>query len=240
MGLFRRKPKVSMEEFCREFYHTQVFNANIAGVDAYKMLCETAFDSVVEADQSFAAIDRARFQEELTAIRMELFALAWMRRFKREDLTVPQSLFTRRYLQEEGKLPIWDIMGEYNQAVARSATTSETGQQVDGPLGRGRVAFVNTLRFEVFRKLWADAAGDESTTEQREDLLNCVARVANRIGADIEGSNCILVKLLGVRLADRLDCEADLTSEALFRLAAVIYGLYQGAREAIGEANLAR
>ena len=239
MGLFRRKPKVTIEEFCRQFYDTQIFNANIGAGDAWRMFSNTALESVVEADRSFAAVDRARFQEELTAIRMELFALDWMRRFKREDLTVPQSLFTRRYLQEEGKLPIWDIMGEYSQAVARSATTSETGQQVDGPLGRAQVAGVNVRRLEMFKK-WGDAVGDESTTEQREDLLNCVARVANRIGADIDRTNGILIKLLSARLADRLGCDDDLSSEALVRLAALIYGLYQGAREATSEANLAR
>jgi len=239
MGLFKRKPKVTIEEFCQQFYDTQIFNANIAGVDAWKMFCETAFDLVVQADQSFAAIDRAKFQEELRAIRMELFALAWMHRFKREELTLPQSLYTGRYLEEKGKLPIWDIMGEYNQAAARSTTMTETGQQVDGPLGRAQIEHGNVRRFEMFKR-WADAVGDRSTTEQREYVGGCVARVANRTGADIKRGDCVLVRLLASRLADRLRCEANLNPEALFRLSAVIYGLYRGAKEAINEANLPR
>ena len=239
MGLFKRKPKVTIEEFCRQFYDTDIFSANIGGVDAWKMFCETAFDLAVQADQSFAAIDRAKFQEELTGIRMELFALAWMHRFKREEFTLPQSLHTGRYLEEKGKLPIWDIMGEYNQAVAQSTTMTETGQQVDGRLGRARIEVGNVRRFEIFKR-WADALGDNVTTEQREYVGRCVARVANRIGADIRRGDCVLVRLLASRLADRLGCEANLNPEALFRLSAVIYGFYRGAKEAINEANLPR
>ena len=235
MGLFKRKPKVTVEEFCQQFYDTDIFSANIGGVDAWKMFCETAFDLVVEADPSFAAIDRSKFQEELTAIRMELFALAWMHRFKREEFTLPQSLSARRYLEEKGGLPVWDIMGEYNQAVAQSVTMTETGQQV----GNAQIEHANQLRFGMFSR-WANAVGDSLTTEQKDYVAGCVARVANRIGADIRRDDCIVVRWLASRLADRLGCEVSLKSEALFRLAAVIYGLYQGAREAISEANLAR
>jgi len=243
MRLFKRKPRVTIEQLCQEFYDTHIFNASIRGIDVWKLFCQTAFDSIVEADQSFAATDRDTFQVEMTALRMELFALAWMRRFKREGLAVSQSLFTKCYLEEKGNLAIWDTMGEYNQAVARSATTTETGQQVAGPLGRGQVAFLNSLRFGVFKK-WAqkseDAVGDRTQGEEREELLNGVARVANRIGADIKRRNGILVKLLTARAADRLGCEVTLSFGALFRLAALIQGFYQGASEAIAEVDLVK
>ena len=238
MGLLRRKPKIGIEEFCREFYDTQIFHPIIAGTDVGSVFWETVFKSVVEADQSFATIDPTLFRKEMTALRMELFGLAWMHKFKREEYTIPQSLFTKRYLEENGRLDIWDIMGEYNQAIAQSSVMTATGEQMGGRVGRARIVSLNKLRADMFDK-WAGAnIGDRSVTKEDEDHAKCVARVANRIGADIGRGDCIAVKRLGARLADRLGCDINLKPEALFRLSAVIFGLYEGAKESIKSVNL--
>jgi hypothetical protein len=235
MGLLGREPKISIEEFCREFYDAQIFRPIIAGTDVGSVFLETVFNSVVEADQSFAEIDKAVFWQEMTAIRLELFGLAWGHRFKQDKFTIPQSVFTRHYLEDNEKFGIWDIMGEYNQAIAESITMTESGGQMDA----WQVAKANKARADMFDK-WADAnIGDPSDpTEQEEILANCVARVANRIGADIRRNDCILVKRLTARLAERLGCSTNLNAEALFRLGAVIFGLYQGAKETMKSVNL--
>lgn len=132
MGLFSSKPKIGIEEFCREFYDRQILHPTIiaGGTDVGSVFLEGAFNYVVEADQSFAAIDPTLFRKEMTALRMELFGLAWSHKFKREEFTLPQSFFTKRYLEENGKLDIWDIMGEYNLANARSAVMTATGARM--------------------------------------------------------------------------------------------------------------
>lgn len=235
MGLLKRKPKIGIEEFCREFYDTQIFHPIIAEIDVWSAFLETVSKSVSEADQSFARIKRAAFEREMTALRVELFGLAWGHRFKREQFTIPQSLFTKRYLEENGKLEIWEIMGEYNQAIAESVTMTESGEQMNA----WRIAKANLVRANMFDK-WAEAnIGDPSApTEEEKTLANCVARVANRIGVDISRADCIAVKRLAARLAARLRCRKDLKSEALFRLSAVIYGMYSGAKESIQSVNL--
>jgi hypothetical protein len=239
MGFLSRKPKISIEEFCQQFYASQIFHPTIAGEDVWAGFLGIAFKSVVEVDQSFAVIDPTVFKREMTALRIELFGLAWGHKFKQERFTIPQSIYTRQYLERNRKLKIWDIMGEYNQAIAQSTTMTETGEQVEGRIARARGTSLNLSRAKMFDR-WAEAnIGDLSAPTKKEKILaNCVARVANRIGADIKRSDCILVKRLAARLADRLGCDINLGFEALLRLGAVIFGLYEGAMKATKSVNL--
>jgi hypothetical protein len=234
-----RKPKVGIEEFCQQFYDSQIFHAVIAGEDMGAGFLRSTFRSVVEVDQSFAVIDPTLFKREMTALRIELFSLPWGHRFKQERFTIPQSIFTRHYLEENEKFELWDIMGEYNQAIAQSTILTERGEQMEGRTAHARIASLNVSRSNIFNK-WAEAnIGDPSAPTEKEKILaNCVARVANRIGADIKQNDCILIKRLTARLVDRLSCEPNLSAEALFRLGAVIFGLYEGAMEAIKSVNL--
>ncbi|MEE8414249.1 MAG: hypothetical protein V3R96_06820, partial [Dehalococcoidales bacterium] len=57
-------------------------------------------------------------------------------------------------------------------------------------------------------------------------------------GTDAAWSKQITLNYLTTRLADRLGCDINTDREALFRLQAVIFGLYNGAMEAIKSVNL--
>ena len=235
MGLFSRKPKVSVEEFCHDFYDSQIFNPpKIGGVDLSLAFWEHAFNSIVESDESFKSIDFNRFREEMTALRIELFGLAWADKFKKEQFTIPQSFFTKRYLEENEMEQIWDIIGEYNQIIASSATMNETGEQIEqmgGRIGRARATRINVLRHNMFVK-WVEAniGNKDNLTDEEKARSQCVARVCNRIGVDITHHDCIAAKALAAKLADRLGCDVGLNSVALFRLSAIIFGLHRGAK----------
>lgn len=233
MGLFKRKPKVTIEEFCGQFYDSSVFHAIIGEADVWKLFCETAFESLVKVDESFASVNRVKFEDELIAVRMEMFALAWMHRFKREELTLPQSLFTRRYLEENGHLDIWEIMGEYNHAVANSTLYTETGQEVNAV----QVEKLNELRFGIYYR-WTDNLDESIAPEQKLQDGKCVARVGNRMGVEIPRDRGFFYTVLRARLADRLDCDASIDHEVLWQLGAMIYGFYQGSKDAINEIDL--
>jgi hypothetical protein len=235
MAPFGHKTKVTPKGFCREFYDSQVFNVAIAGHDMSSAYWDTVFRSIVEADESFAGTDKDVFVREMNAMRLELFGLAWGRKFKKEKYTIPQSTFTRQYLKQNGKLELWDIMGEYNRAIADSVTLTENGER----MGDRRVDEVNLARLDMLEKwLNVNVKDTENLTEEEDEAVKSFTRVANRIGADVSRNDCILVKRLGARLADRLGCSLNLGTEALFRLAATIYGLYQGAMEAIKDISL--
>jgi hypothetical protein len=237
MGLLNSKSKIGIEEFCRQFYDSQVFHAVIAGEDVGKGILDTMFDSVAEADHPFATIDRALFYQEMCALRLEVFALAWAHKFNQDKFTIPQSIFTRRYLEENGKLEIWDIMGEYNRAISDSVTLKATGERMED----WRVVQANKTRADMFDK-WVDAniVDPPNPTEQEKTFLNCVARVANRIGADLQRNGEISNRRVTAMLLYRLRWEEDkdLSTEALFRLASLVFGMYQGAKEAIKSVNL--
>lgn len=239
MGLLSRKPKIGIEEFCREFYNAQIFHPMIAGEDFSTFWLDTVFNSVVEADKSFTLIDKTMFIREMTALRLELFALAWRDRFRQEKNTIPQSVFTRRYLEEKEKFELWEIMGEYNQVVAQSATANKTGEQVGGRTGRALVTFVNMTRSNMWED-WckANLKDTSNLSKEEEASLQSVARVINRFGADIKREDCVLPKMLSSKLLDRVGYKPRLAVEAAFRISAVIFGFYEGAKEAIKSVNL--
>jgi len=235
----KRKPKISVEECCEEFYDKNIFHAIIAGIDGWSVLLDAYSKSVTEADTSFSSIDPTLFRQEMTAVRMEVFALAFARKVKREDLTLVQSFFTRRYLEENGKLDIWDIMLEYNRAISDSATLTATLERMED----WRVEKSNLAKWEFFKKWWDTNIGGpiddpSASTEEQKMLAKCVARVANRIGADMRRADCAAAKRLAARLAERLECDINLSYEALFRLAATIFGFYRGAEEYLKSISL--
>lgn len=221
MSLLGGKPKVGIDEFCQQFYDTQVFNPIIGGVNLTEDY-ETEFQYIVGADGSFATVDRALFHREMTALRLELFCFAWGQKFKKDKLTIPQIVFTKRYLKENERNDIWDAMAEYNHVIARSATLTASGEQMGGRTGRARITYVNQMRMNLFAE-WAEAGVDTL----------CAVHLGNHIGADIKRADCLAVKLLAARLAERLGCDINLNAEALFWLGTVAFGFYDGATEAI-------
>jgi len=239
MGLLNRKPKLSIEECCRQFYDSNIFHAIIAGTDVWSGLLDTYFESVAEADQSFLSIDPTLFRNEMTALRIEMFSLAWSRKVKHEDFAILQSIFTKCYLEENGRLDIWDIMGEYNGIVAYSASANEMGMQMGGT----RAEKINKLRANFLNSWWREAniVNRDALTQEEKDKLMCVVRVANRIGADIwredKGVNVTLGLLSGM-LASRLGYDVNPKPEALIRLGSVILGFHNGAEEYLESVDL--
>lgn len=233
MGFFRRKPVLSIEEFCWQFFDSQVFQSIIGGTDIGSVFWKTAYDSIKEVDNSFAAIDPATFAWEMTALRVELFGLAWMHHFQLEEWILPEIVATKRYLEENGKLDTWDTMLHYNQAIARSQTEPRKktpSRRRLPPLAAGdavleaHINFMNDLRTEMFGK-WVEVGLDP----------DCAARVANRTSTDETWNDHPGIEMLATTLMERLGCQ--LNSEGCFRLKAVIFGLYDGARKAVRSVN---
>ncbi len=227
IGLLGSKSKVGIERFCGQFYDSQVFNPIVGGVNLTESYYETVFKSIVEADRSFARVDRALFHREMTALRLELFCFAWIQKFKKDEFTMPQIVFTKRYLEENRRNDIWDAMRKYNYVLARSATLTASGEQMGGRTGRAWISVVNKMRMDLFDS-WFKAGVDGE----------CAAHLGNLICVDIKHHNYIAVKLLSANLVERLGCDINLTTEAILRLGAVIYGFYDGALEALKNVRL--
>jgi hypothetical protein len=274
MGLLSHKAKVTIEDFCRGFYDTQIFHPPIvAGEDVGEAWWGMVYNSIVEADESFGGIEKALFIRQMTALRLELFALAWGHKFKQERFTVPQSIFTRQYLIEKGKLELWDIMREYNHAVANNVYVLflkklKPGKAVadcDMKIVKEAQRLESWCETNIIdlsatsRKVYTGSpsvdgfsvsiSGQVAQTEKGKILVDCIARVANRIGADVKEDDCRLVKQLGALLRGRLSYTPKLevgggykaflaAKEAFFKLETYIFGLYEGAMEAIKSISL--
>jgi hypothetical protein len=239
MPLFDTKPK-NVEECCKQFYDDSIFHAIVAGLNICSAYLDTAFNYIAEVDQSFLSVDPKLFRNEMTALRMELFAFALQcsKKFKTEQYTIPQSVFTRSYLEEEGRPDIWNIMGEYNQVIAMSATMSANGKPTQGNIGRAQVTFINDMRTNIASKWYENNIGDKAVTNEDREQIGCAVRVFNRLGADIKHADGVVVKLLASRLANRLECNVNLEPEALFRLVATIFGFYKGAEDYLKSVSL--
>ena len=68
--------------------------------------------------------------------------------------------------------------------------------------------------------------------------LICVGRAVNRIGVALKRFDCVTVKALAARLADRLGCDININSDVLFRLSAIMFGYHEGAKEAIKDIDI--
>jgi len=228
------KPEFRIEECCRQFYDKNIFCETTVGTDVWSVLLDNYFKSIAEVDQSFLAVDQELFRNEITALRMVLFAFALgcSKKSNGDEFAIPASFFTRSYLEKKGRLDIFDIMSAYNRAIARSAIMDANLQKYSGKTGNALIIRVNDLRSRMALK-WADIyVGDRVIPlQEQKNKVSCINMVANRLGADIEREDGVVVKSLCAELATRLRDGENLNSEAMSKLSAIIFDFYRGAEE---------
>jgi hypothetical protein len=113
MPLFESKPWLSIEECCRQFYDSHIVHAIINGIDGWSIILDTYFKSIADVDQSFLSVDPTLFRNEMTALRIELFAFACSKNSKTSKYAIRQSFFTEYYLKNpKGRVPRAVPVGE--------------------------------------------------------------------------------------------------------------------------------
>jgi len=234
------KPEFRIGECCRQFYDKNIFNGTTVGKDVWYDLLDTYFKSIAEVDQSFSSIDQELFRNEMTALRMVLFAFALgcAKKFNTDEFTLPASFFTSGYLKEKGRLDIFDIMSAYNRAIARSAIMDANLQKYSGKTGNALIIRVNDLRSRMALK-WADIYVSDRVIplQEQKNKVSCINMVANRLGTDIEREDGVAVKSLCAEIATRLRDGENLNSEAISKLSAIIFDFYRGAEEYLESAG---
>jgi hypothetical protein len=221
MGLFSSKREVSTEEFCRDYYDNSIFEADLRGLDPWEAFCQSSYKMILEADPQFQTVDFSAFASELRALRLEVFSTAWLHSFK--DRFAPyQSEFTKQYLENHSISEVWEQMGDYNQAVARSTAGNF---DPNSRSGRAALATMDKARADKFEH-WINMGYDPDT----------VARVANRTDSDYAVKSSRLYVYLSFALTDRLNC--DVNEEARGRLISIIRGFYEGAKESLKEVKI--
>jgi hypothetical protein len=224
--LFKRKPKVRMSEFCRNFYNQDILHAVIRDTDINAAWCNQVRKSVVEVDPAFASVDLGTLTSEWRVLRFEVFAAAWVHGIQDHKLGEPlilmQTLFTKQYLEVEGRLDIWEAMGPYNQWMGQVVAE----YRADTPLARDYLIKLDTLRSRL-TKWWSEQGYDEE----------CIKRAVNRLYPEDMWTTFFAPWTLMLVLQDHLGCEV-INEEAQNQLTYFIRGLYDGARDAIREVNI--
>ncbi|MFC2035389.1 hypothetical protein ACFLUJ_04600 [Chloroflexota bacterium] len=223
MGLLSRKPRIKLEEFCQYFYDTHIFHLVIDGKDTGSIHSDELFDHFVEADPAFSSVDRDVFKNEIIAVCMEMFGLAWENQKKRDIYLLREIVFARDYLKNNDQLDIWVIMGDYSKTIAASIFDIANGQRTS----EAYISNMNQFKTKLFEK-WVETGIDQ----------DCAKRVYSRIGADVSWKRRSTVYHVCGRLAERLGCPEDINSEVLSRLSVTIYQFYTGAKEAIESVNI--
>lgn len=222
MSLFSRKKEVGLEEFCRDFYDNNILNPVIHGFDVGKAFFETVVKTVEEADPAFNKVDKERLIEELTILRFELFALAWTHKFISGKTVIAQSAFTKHYLLEKGRKDIWDGMDSYNKAIDGATLHWLTN------LGKMNLGFNYRMREDLTAK------NVEVAKKLGIDIDETIERANYRLWSENAWKQKVILAVIQSVLYKNLQFNPEtLNDEALFRLAAVIKRLYDGAKESI-------
>ncbi len=237
MGLFGKKQKVTTEEFCKKWYDEGIFNPMLGLSENYMQIyCEQALKSLIEVDKSFLSINKDEFTREMTAIRIELFGLAWGQLVKKDKFIMEQALFTKNYLINNNRHDIYDILIEYNNAVAKSTTRDKDFKEKSDLQN----ALSNKARMDRYSELATKLnLSSASKTNEDANLFECIGRIGNRTGVEeIRHLYSPVVAFLGIQLRMRLGLPSDIQTDALGRLSAIIFGFYKGAKESIEKITL--
>jgi hypothetical protein len=219
MGFFSKKTERDTEDFCRDFYDSVVFSREQP--DFWTEFCANTQKQIGDRDAALMSVGLSELCDELRALRLEVFGIAWLHNVKSIS-AARQSEFTKRYLEEYGEYELWEIMGIYNQATARSTTGGHDSQSA---AGRSHLAKLDGLRADHF-DTWVELGYDSIAA----------ARAANRLGSDIGWKQNRTQSYLSFALTDQLAVEVN--KDARLVVMAAIVGFYRGSKDAIKEVRI--
>lgn len=213
------KKKVSIEDFCRDFYDNQILNPKIGDMEVGSAFSDVVIKEVVEVDPTFNKVDKQKLANELIIIRFELFALAWAHKFISGENVVVQSAFTKKYLNEKGMDDIWSGMEPYNNMIDSVTLNWLTSQ------GKMNLSFNYNMREDLTAK------NIEVAKKLGIENDDTIARVNHRLWSENAWKQKLMLGPLVFTFCEQLGIDANsLAEEAQFRLAVVIRGLYEGAQ----------
>lgn len=215
------KTKKDAASFSRDFYESYLFGTNSLGIDLVSTYAETTHRTICKTDPAFAEVKLPKLKDEMLGLQLEMIGTAWTHKSK-EKAAIANSEFTKQYLADKDRADLWEIMGQYNQRIAESATYGSNSSTAGG---RVHITYMNGMRIGIFDS-WIAKGHD----------VEAVARVVNRLGSDTSWTRGVTPTMLGIRMMLRLDLEG--TDSIAEKLAAVSFGFYQGASEALDGVKL--
>jgi hypothetical protein len=224
MPIFSRKPELTIDEFCRAFYERAIFNPEFtdAAWDCY-------FDELAKVDASFSRVPRALFCIEMTALRLELFALALLHAVRSDDISVRQYVFTEGYLVATNRTDIQAAGPGYRDAAAESAMDIATNERSR----ERRALHLNGYHIGVYKEM-AKRMRDAGIRDLR--YYDGLKATINRYDTNGAWRRGLTSRRLAITLAKRLNVDPNKTASRTIQI--FIRGMYEGATGAISEVRL--
>ena len=218
MSFFSRKQKIKLEDFCRNFYDTQIFNPTVNGVNYSSVLPDYMTEKI---DPIFAHVDKQKLTDELITLRIELFALAWTHKYAGGGMIViNQSIFTKDYLYKKGKDDIWNNMEDYCTIIDRATL------ELIRTLGKASKIFNYNQRKGFI------ANNIEIAEKNGISIDECVNRVNNRMLSEAAWMKKMMLGPLAYLFCERIGLYLnDIDPERGFHLMVFIKGFYDGAKQ---------
>lgn len=231
MILLNRKKKVTVQNFCQDYYDAHILFFKESGeylvspAGASAVFWRVALDTLKASSPAYSFVEEKNLENEMIALRFELFALAWGHESHQDSLTVAQCVFTHNYLIHCGREQIWKTMGEYNQVVARSGyfqalERSGYSKSKNETVRKQSHFHVNKARADWF---------DRQVMNEVDQV--CIGRVANRIGTSAHWQKSTGLAIVASSVVERLGCELE--SGARDHLMFFIRMLYEGSLQAV-------
>ena len=196
-----------MGSYCRGYYDSSVFGSSLGNtlldmntgrdVDVAAVIK----DMLSLADKWTIGSSVEAFRQEVRALHLELYGLAWCQGIADGEPAVSQSIFTKEFLADYGEPNLWALMGEYNRILVMSTNLDADGER----LPQSEVTRFNLERMEFYQH-WAEivCSDPENPTNEEKSQLNCVARVANRNRVDLKKNEGFAARMLSAKMLDRL------------------------------------
>lgn len=227
MSIFSRKQEVILENFCRDFYDTQILNPVVGGVDVSSVLSNVVIKQIVEVNPTLTSIDKQKLADQLVIMRFELFALAWTHKFISGEKVVAQSAFTKKYLHEKGRCDIWNGMGPYNNMIDNAT------MQWQMSLGKMNLSFNRDMKESL------TAENIEAAKRLNIEIDDSIVRVNHRLWSENAWKQKFILTAIQEVFYKNLNFNPYiLNDEALSRVAIIIKGLYDGAQQSWGKVKI--
>lgn len=230
MSFFSRKQEIKLEDFCRDFYENITFYPRadkIANMEAY---AEIIKGMAIQLDSKFAYIDIQKLKDELTALRFELFALAFTHKFVSNITIIAQSIFTKHYLQEKGRNDIWDGTDSYNRTINGATLNWLTSLgKVNLPYNYRMMNSLCEENAKIIKEMGVSA-------DEMDDILK---KVNNRTWSENSWRYKFILSYLQLDLYKNLNINPEtLNDEVLAHIATTTKCFYDEAKESLDKIKI--
>ena len=122
-SLLGLKLNFSIEEFCKQFYNSQILGHTYPKTDKVPFFWELVYDSLANKFSDFHRLDLRLFKSELVALHMVLLGLALIEHLGDNDPPLESTEissclgsmvhFMKQHLKEKGDIDVWHAMIAY-------------------------------------------------------------------------------------------------------------------------------